>query len=406
MSLSVRSIFKRRLNWIGFVCSVLMIGGILGPISFPPLIVYAVYSVGSVIAILLNARVVNKAPACLLAVCALSIVFGQPDPLFHSWERLGLFVLLIFSFFPLFESRKLTYLRSVILKFSLLLCAIIAIGSLVCFFLGINYMTKYSKALDIEHFGFFGGLTKHSMMLGPISAISFLSFAWISIAVKCQNKYKIIAAIGAFLSLCVVMLSASRGALLAGLLGCLLMTWARYRHYMHKFYKKIFLLIVAGILAYPVYEPYLQKVMDKQENNIKAGNTTFYSRSSRWEHRWEEITENAVLGCGFAAMYTKNRRGEYDAKTGVIEPGSSWMGIASQIGLVGFLIVLYMYVSTFFNLLKSNNEWSYLLIAIWGFFLVHLVIEGYIFAAGSYLCFFFWLTFGCSYALKTGYKCR
>ncbi len=41
-----------------------------------------------------------------------------------------------------------------------------------------------------------------------------------------------------------------------------------------------------------------------------------------------------------------------------------------------------------------HNKDSILILGVFSLFLIHLIIEGYIYAAGSYLCYLFWLIFG------------
>lgn len=238
------------------------------------------------------------------------------------------------------------------------------------------------------------------MMLGPICAIALTFFVWMMIEKMKTTRMKWIVGILAFMTFCCMMLTASRSANAAGIIGVIIVLFLNYRMRLRKV-AQIAIIIVVGIFALnPIYMPYADKVISKQMNNSASG-STFASRSDRWEHRIEEFSEYPVFGYGFVAIDTKNI-GEYMPSTGIIEPGSSWLAILSMTGIAGMACFLTMFLPTcsrLYNLFRYDDDKLALLhLAILAVFSIHFMAEGYVFSGGGALCFLFWFFFGCAYS--------
>ena len=170
--------------------------------------------------------------------------------------------------------------------------------------------------------------------------------------------------------------------------------WILKRNSLSKLFKTFFTTVILALVFSPAYSPYLTPVIQKQAENEKKGNT-FSSRASRWDHRWEEFTDNPLFGVGFAAIDPKHTD-EYDTVTGVIETGSSWLSAVSMIGLLGIIPMFYMIYKTTKGLYRKScdDSSSALILSILIVYYIHMVVEGYLFAGGNFLCFLFWLTLG------------
>lgn len=353
---------------------------------------------------------VSKGAILLLCACCLSIIYGAPHPLFKSWPRLALFTILIIAVFPLVDNVKLSRFRYRLLLSSLLICVFIGVTGFFCYLLGINLMVKQDETMYAltQHPGTFGGLTNHSMLLGPCSAfgaITCLWFWWRSQVKK--RKYILLGC----MALCIlsVFLSGSRHALIALLVGVAVFVFIINRGNIAKFIGYALIIASVAIVTYPLYRPYLLPILLKQEMNEKGGGS-FYSRESRWDMRVKEIEEHPVFGVGFAAMDV-SARDQYNRKTGVVEPGSSYMALLSMTGLVGASIFGVMFLSTIIKLVRytvrgGKSSKVVLIIPILAAFTVSLVVEGYIFAGGSFLCYLFWLVFGVGYSMCHNYVNR
>lgn len=400
MNQSIRFI---RNNWLA-ICMVLIPSGLfLGPIPYSSVLYYILLTFLALLSIAQHQEVSGSA-VLFIFICGLSILLGNPSPIFNSWLRLGLFALLLMAYFPVFRSNYLDNLRARAFPLMLIILGFTSVGSFIAYFLGINYMTNgfgiFANSVTVDSAGWFGGLTYHSMMLGPICAIALTFFVWFIIEKAKTMRMKWGISLLAFITICCMMLTASRSANAAGIIGVIIILFLNYHTRLGKI-AQIAIIIVAGIFALsPIYMPYADKVLSKQMNNAASG-STFASRADRWEHRMEEFSEYPVFGYGFVAIDTKNV-GEYMPSTGIIEPGSSWLAILSMTGIAGMACFLTMFLSTcskLYNVFRyDDDKWALLHLGILAVFSVHFIAEGYVFSGGGALCFLFWFFFGCAYS--------
>ena len=110
--------------------------------------------------------------------------------------------------------------------------------------------------------------------------------------------------------------------------------------------------------------------------------------------RIDEIKNHPILGVGFCAAYDEQT--EFIETNSTIEPGSSWLCIASMTGLIGLFFVL-GYWRKSISFLRANYydaESKAVLSGILLLFSIHMIIEGYFLAANSPLFYMIWLTLG------------
>ena len=387
-----------RHNWFSLLVVLITSSLFIVPLPNNQMVYYLLLVILAGLSIIRSQRVYIPAIVLLIA-CALSIICGNAAPLFRSWERLGLFALLFFAFFPVFQSQYFDRLRSK--TFPMMLCVVIftSIGSFIGYFFGINYMGRNRDTLNsIDTVGWFGGLTSQSMTLSPICAIALTTLVWFLIERAKTKKVKIIVSCAAFASFCCMLLTASRGGNIAGIAGVAVVLFLKYKNSIGKILRVGFIVFSLSVILSPVYMPYAEKVLTKQRKNESQG-STFASRENRWRHRFEEFSEYPVFGYGFAAIDTKNY-GEYMPSTGTIEPGSSWLAILSMTGLAGMASFLALLVPAMKKLYRKVNrksgQYALLHLGIIAVFMVHFFVEGYVFAAGGGLCVLFWFFFGCA----------
>ena len=390
-------------NWLPF-CMVLIPSGLfLGPMPYSPILYYALLIFLTLLSILKRQQV-SVAAVLIILVCALSILLGNPSPIFNSWMRLGLFALLVTAYFPVFRSEYFDKLRALAFPLMLIILGLTSVGSFIAYFLGINYMTEafgaFADSVTIDTTGWFGGLTYQSMMLGPICALALTFFVWLMIEKVKTSKMKWLIGILIFMTFCCMMLTASRSANASGIIGAATILFINYKNRLGKFAQVVVIVVLGTIVLSPVYMPYADKVLSKQRDNAASG-STFASRAGRWEHRMEEFSEYPVFGYGFVAIDTKNI-GEYMPSTGIIEPGSSWLAILSMTGVAGMACFLSMFLSTcskLYTLFRYDDDKLALLhLGILAVFSIHFIAEGYVFSGGGALCFLFWFFFGCAYS--------
>lgn len=375
---------------------------VIGPIPFSEPLYYCMIIVLAAMGLFQPTGKCNMAIVFLIA-CALSIFVGNPPAFFKPWLRLGLFTLVILAVFPVFSNPKLTRYRRTLLYYSIGICTFIGVTGVLCYLAGINYMAILrDETRDIDTVGWFGGLAPHSMMLGPCGAIGTVTMAWLALRTSKPTFYKILFWVASFMSFLSTLLSASRSASIASIVGFALLLFIKNKGKIHKFIG--IGIVLAGLLiaTFPYYEKFAAPVLTKQQNNELAGGSTFSSREDRWNHRLEEFESSPVFGIGFASLST-DAIGEYVEDTGGVEPGSSWLAILSMTGIVGGLSFILILFPTFFKLYREaihspSGSIPMLVASLIGVFAVTMCAEGYILAGGSFFCYFIWLLLGVGYS--------
>lgn len=327
----------------------------------------------------------------IVVAALLSLLWGNPSAIFKSWERFIFFIVVISVISPLITNHSFIRIRVLSFQWVLYLVCFIAISSFFCYFLGINYMRYYS--IDNTAAGWFGGITVHSMILGPISAISTTYLLWLYFKEKdfLSRMKKILLLVGVFCSFGSVLSTASRGSFVAVLVGIISVLYFSFKENLMKLLRIFLLTSLVVVIGFPIYAPLAKNLVIKQSANVESGGT-FSSRSSKWGNRIAEFKSSPIFGIGFASVDSRNVD-DYDGHT--IEPGSSWLGVLSMTGMIGGISVLGLIIRCYVLLGKRIKSCeSVLLLSLLNTLIVHMMTEGYIFAAGSILFFVFWLLVG------------
>lgn len=339
----------------------------------------------------------SKSILLLLTICVISLIINQPPTYFRVWNRLALYIIILIAYSPLFYSSSINKNRAIFYVSIIKVMIIFSVLSFIGYFFGINYFSVNGETLAYDVAGHFSGFTSHSMALAPISSISAIYCLSKFLSTDSKGFYKNIWIVLTLACVGATLLSASRGALGGLILGVVVVIY-RFKHgRMGAFIK--YILIVSAFLAttFSVWGSLSDYVIQKNESNIEKGGI-IYSRKDKMAARIYEIKNNPLTGVGFC---TVDERVDYvNKEKGTIEPNSSWLCVFSMTGIFGFLVFLYIFVDSFIIALKrvKDNNSAILLSGIIAFLSIHLMIEGYVFAGGSYLCGFFWLTLGVIFA--------
>ena len=396
---SINGIFRNWNSLLAFVLAFIPICSIVGFLPYSNIVYYAYLLLLLLYGILMGNIRLNIWMLLLVYASVISILWGNPPSVFQAWEHLWLFVLVVSVISPLIQSKTFISLRLMAFRWLLFFSVGIAVGSFFCYFLGINYMNPEKYSIVSNAVGWFGGLTVNSMILGPISAIATTYLIWLYFTRRdsLQTFQKIYILIFLFCSFCSVLMTASRGAFLAMLVGMASIVYALFKGTHFKILNMVLPIIIMTFLLYPIYRPFADNLIKKQQSNIEIGGT-FASREGKWNNRIDEFKESPLFGVGFAAFNPKNHT---DYNKNSIEPGSSWLAIFSMTGLLGGGTVLALLLCCYRFLYKNIELHKYALyIALLNVFVIHMSTEGYIFAGGSFLFFYFWLLIGSIHALK------
>ena len=389
--------YKNKTSIYCFIVALLVMHYMIGKIPSIPNVVMGGVFIFTISLVWQQKNIVlDKFYFAFLLYLPFTIISAMPDPVFRSWERLGLFVLLYLVASPVLQSEYIRMLRRKMLFYIIFICVILSIGSFIGYFLGFNFCTiNLKEVTDYQGVaGHFSGLTKQSMYLGPISGISAIYFLD-----KFLFKKKILYLLLLIGCLGSLLFASSRGAFGATLIGCLSIL---FLHSQSKllFLKKVFIIGLVLLLSFPFWKFATEALQNKQE--IHRNKTEMFdSRTGKVEARFFEFSTHPLLGVGFSAILP-NGNDSYNKITGTIEPGSSWLGILSMTGVIGFVLFCIILGRAYRGVLLATDD--FYLIGLLIFYCIHMFIEGYVFAAGNPISFILWLIMGVSYDKKFSLK--
>ena len=322
----------------------------------------------------------------LLAVSIVSIVLNDIPSFFRPWQRLVFFFLLTMAVGPSLVSPKAEKLKVDVFQKLFWFFPIVIIWSLVLFVLG-----RGSGAG-----GYFQGILVHSMIMGPVAGLTVL-YCFFQFQVKknrtiFQKVFYILLMAASFLCL---LQAGSRSAVIGTILAMLVLLFVRDEKKLSNLIKNNFWFVLAIGLTVPLWTQYLDKLEAKNQDD---SGLNLDSREVLWEQRLEEWKSSPIYGIGFSAVDASAEEGStFDEESGKVETGNSWLCCLSMTGILGFLVVVFIFGSAFVSVWRLSRTVplvSGLLLGVLTFFMAHMMAEGYIFAGGSFLNTILWLTLG------------
>ena len=331
-------------------------------------------------------RLGNVSVLLLIIACIISLLFNNVPSFFRAWQRLGVYIFILFMISPLLISKDAVILKSKLFIYIWLISSILSIGSFFCYYLGINLFIVNGTELALGA-GTFGGLMNHSMALGPSSALSTIFLFVLALLNKTQAKrYYYIAAL---LSLGACFLSASRAAVGASVVGCIFALASINKNNLSRSFKVLFVIVSIAAITFPIWGGVTDLVMQKQEINKEMGGT-MASREEKYAARIEEFESSPIWGIGYCTI--NPQLDNVNRENGQIEPGSSWLAIASMTGILGLMVMIPLCISSLKKARRIKDDfWRGVLSGMLVFYILHMAVEGYIFAPKSYLSLLFWL---------------
>ena len=338
-------------------------------------------------------------PACLLFLGAtiISILGNDIPAFFKPWERFFLFFLMFIGCSPMVNGPEVNRVRRQIFMGSL--WALVAITAWI--FIG------YFTGQGLYIWGFvngYMGVTGHPNFL---SFFVMMSMVWVAqLFFRCTTQKERIICAGFWVAcLITILLSASRSATACGLIGTIMVIYLRLQKNAGGIMTVAVVFVIAVIVAWPVLAPYTEAMSKKTSDNADAAIAA--SRGYIWELRQMEIEESPVIGIGAYACDTKLPSANvfYNEKTGAIELGSSYLGMMSQIGYLGFICFLLVTVPLVLKVrryaMKERTPYAQLIFSMIVPAAINMAFEGYAMTAGAVQCVFVWLLFGAADQVDT-----
>lgn len=351
----------------------------------PPLILFVIFIFIIIVKNIKYIDGIDKMLFIFLSYIFLSLIFISPPNIFQSYSRYFYFLMSLFASSSLIQGRSMREFRKTSLILILNFSVLIAIISFICFFLGINLVVRDFDDADmyLDNPNIFAGITSHSMILGFISMIAFVYTTYLSLN---KNNYYIWIITSICFATC--LFSASRAALIAGIIGFLYLIIICSKNKVNIIKRGVLICLII-FLSFPIWKTYAERVFIKQEMRVNTG--MFDSRSDKVNARWKEFKNSPIIGIGFSVIDVKYDRIK---ASGAIEPGSSWLGVLSMTGIIGLLFFISIVFRSWNIVHKCKLSLYECLIVVMS---IHMIVEGYVFSAGSIQCIILWTILGTSF---------
>lgn len=332
--------------------------------------------------IISNKTKINVKLFFLILVCLFSLAFnyalGYINPILSSWQRFITFFLAIVLIGPLFLNKEIKKFRFILFRITIII--------VVLFFL-INWAVVIR--MDTINFEGYNGILESQILLGALAALSMISFLIFFLRAT-NSKLKVLYIALFFLSFPVLLLSASRSAILSLLFVLIVFFIMNFRKSAPVF---IFLCLVAFV-SYDQLNVYSQVLVDKIEKRNDSGDITA-GRAGIYSDNLLDFKSNPIVGAGFYNVI--NSKKSKINEDGSLEYSSGWLFILSSTGLLGLMFFLHL-IYTIFKIVVSAkkymmNQYEFIAVYFMVFFIIHSNFEGYIYSAGGLLFFIFWLSF-------------
>lgn len=336
---------------------------------------------------------INYPLLSFIGTCALSLTIGSKsligggNSLAACWLRLAGFVVALSGLSSLVNSESFRALRRGIWVGWWTGAAVLT----VCSFAVLLYALAASKTPDFHYFGF-KGIMAMGMTLSPIAALTALLALYKAVDGTGGNattpRWLRLIWIMAFAAAAVTAVTGGSRIAVAGLIvGCVIIAASAGRDK-----KSMIVLLALATAAIAITVPAISNnIRLKTSWAIEAG-TPFSSRTDKWQGRLAEFASAPLTGIGFGAQTVFNSK--YDNPDEIEqgaspEPGSSWLALLAQTGLLGAASFLWFLMPATAKLIRRGTP---LATASLLFLLLNGVCEGWLLYSSALLFPCFWLT--------------
>lgn len=235
----------------------------------------------------------------------------------------------------------------------------------------------------------FSGFCDQPMWLAAAAAVSTIFCSYLVFEQKKKKRMQQYFYIVLLLcSIYLTMISGSRSAFLAAMGAMCVVLFLLVKN-KARLIKYVISAVAVALVLSPIFlnRKTFGAMLAKQEYQEEVGGT---SRDGLWSDRMAEFKSSPLIGVGFGAHGVGDNK-----EVGRVETGGGWISILAQTGIIGLILAISIIFKAFTPIRKIRQDNSMMVIyAAYFFFIVHSIVEGYMFQGGWYLCLIFWMVIG------------
>lgn len=345
------------------------------------------------IIILIQSRrfTVNYMLMLFCIICAISLVFNHPITNYMSSLRFFLFCGMLCLLSPLVDNATLRQFRRYLWQYAINLSQIVVLLSLLIYLATLLFDGKGSLFV----------LVGHPIMLSTLAAIVsiVITYRFLNSDKKChKSKYIVIFDLCSLLAAIILMVwGGARSAIISFIIAEIYLFTTLYHKW--KGTRWLLVTIIATLTAVIVIGGDVTFRVKKKFEIAQEHNSILYSRKRLWQSRIDEFKDSPVIGIGFtnatyySPLYTTKRiiNSSPDRRE---EPGSSWLCVLANTGLIGFAVLACWNICLLRVIRTRRRNGDISAIKYGGlliFFIIEGFFEGWVLYAGSFMFFLYWL---------------
>lgn len=318
----------------------------------------------------------------ILLICISSVVNLMLD------LRLVLFCYILIVTCPIYTSLRWHNYKKRIMRNLFVGFVVVVLINLYAKMTGFNFRAITQGWEDMTDRQF-SGYCDSPMWLAAASAVSTVYCAYLVFSQVRKTKKQQYFYISLLLcSIYITMISGSRSAFLAAMGAMCVVLYLLVKN-KARLIKYIAGAVFFSFILSPIFlsRETTGAMLAKQEYQKDVGKT---SRDELWSERMTEFKSSPLIGVGFGAHGVG-----LEKEVSRVETGGGWISILSQTGIAGLILALCIILKAYTPIRIIRRDISMICVyAIYFFFCVHSIVEGYMFQGGWYLCLIFWMVIG------------
>ncbi len=346
------------------------------------------FCIGTILLSSFQEKITIRLTSLLLIFSAvISVLLNDIPSVFQSELRLFAWLIVVMALGGIFYNKTSVGYRNRLFKILVHMYLCLTLLSFLWWLLGLPPLGR----------GFVTGVMRHTMLLAFVASISTLYAFSRCFSAKGTNLLLWLAL--TLVCFLMVLIAASRMSIIAVVISLIVVNLRNSSFQKRILFTGVF--VTVAILMFSMANVFnidlLNQFVPQDAVTQLQAKGLNNSRDSLWSGRITEFESSPVFGIGLGSELGDEYLISYK-ENGRIEPGSSYMSVLSQTGILGVLglvlMLFYSVVSHFRSQVKLKKDDFIFRELVGVYFAFSLASEGYIFAAGSSVTIFFWLYIG------------